>query len=86
MSRIGKSPVSIPEGVTVSVKDGVVTVKGKLGELTQEFSDIDVKVEENEVVLERPSEKKVFKAKHGLYRALIQNMVEGVSKGYTREL
>ena len=59
MSRIGKSPVSIPEGVTVSVKDGVVTVKGKLGELTQEFSDIDIKVEENEVVLERPSEKKL---------------------------
>ncbi len=86
MSRIGKSPVSIPEGVTVSVKDGVVTVKGKLGELTQEFSDIDIKVEENEVLLERPSEKKVFKAKHGLYRALIQNMVEGVSKGFTKEL
>ena len=60
MSRIGKSPVSIPEGVTVSVKDGVVTVKGKLGELTQEFSDIDIKVEENEVVLERPSEKKAL--------------------------
>jgi len=86
MSRIGKSPVSIPEGVTVSVKDGVVTVKGKLGELTQEFSDIDIKVEENEVVLERPSEKKIFKSKHGLYRALIQNMVEGVSNGFTKEL
>lgn len=86
MSRIGKSPVSIPEGVTVSVKDGVVTVKGKLGELTQEFSDIDIKVEENEVVLERPSEKKIFKSKHGLYRALIQNMVEGVSSGFTKEL
>tara|TARA_B100000949_G_scaffold228749_1_gene236725 strand:+ start:418 stop:960 length:543 start_codon:yes stop_codon:yes gene_type:complete len=86
MSRIGKSPVSIPEGVTVSVKDGVVTVKGKLGELTQEFSDIDIKVEENEVVLERPSEKKAFKAKHGLYRALIQNMVEGVSNGFTKQL
>ena len=86
MSRIGKSPVSIPEGVTVSVKDGVVTVKGKLGELTQEFSDIDIKVEENEVVLERPSEKKIFKSKHGLYRALIQNMVEGVSNGFTKQL
>ncbi|MEO2059517.1 MAG: 50S ribosomal protein L6 [Mesonia sp.] len=86
MSRIGKSPVSIPEGVTVSVKDGVVTVKGKLGELTQEFSDIDIKVEENEVVLERPSEKKAFKSKHGLYRALIQNMVEGVSNGFTKQL
>jgi large subunit ribosomal protein L6 len=86
MSRIGKSPVSIPEGVTINVKDGLVTVKGKLGELTQEFSDIDIKVEDNEVILERPSEKKVFKAKHGLYRALIQNMIEGVSNGYTKQL
>jgi len=86
MSRIGKSPVSIPEGVTVNVNDGVVTVKGKLGELNQSFSDIDIKVEENEVILERPSEKKNFKAKHGLYRALIQNMVKGVSEGFTKEL
>ena len=86
MSRIGKSPVSIPEGVTVNVNDGVVTVKGKLGELNQSFSDIDIKVEENEVVLERSSEKKNFKAKHGLYRALIQNMVKGVSEGFTKEL
>ncbi|PZW38590.1 MULTISPECIES: 50S ribosomal protein L6 [Mesonia] len=86
MSRIGKSPVSIPEGVTVNVNDGVVTVKGKLGELNQSFSDIDIKVEENEVILERSSEKKNFKAKHGLYRALIQNMVKGVSEGFTKEL
>jgi len=86
MSRIGKSPVSIPEGVTVSVNDGFVTVKGKLGELTQEFSEIDIKVEESQVLLERFSEKKNFKAKHGLYRSLIHNMVEGVSKGFTREL
>ena len=86
MSRIGKSPVSIPEGVTVSVKEGIVTVKGKLGELTQEFTDIDIKVEDNEVILERPSDKKAFKSKHGLYRALIQNMVEGVSNGFTKEL
>lgn len=86
MSRIGKSPVSIPEGVTVNVNDGVVTVKGKLGELNQSFSEIDIKVEENEVILERSSEKKNFKAKHGLYRALIQNMVKGVSEGFTKEL
>ena len=86
MSRIGKSPITIPEGVNVDFKDGFVTVKGKLGELTQEFSDIDIKVEENEVVLERPSEKKIFKSKHGLYRALIQNMVEGVSNGFTKQL
>jgi len=86
MSRIGKNPVVITEGVTVDVKDGVVVVKGKLGELTQEIKDITVKVEDGKVVLERPSELKDHKAKHGLYRALIANMIEGVSKGYTKEL
>lgn len=86
MSRIGKSPIKIPENVTVDVQNGVVRVKGKLGELTQTYSDIDIKVEEGQVVLERPSEKKPIVAKHGLYRSLIYNMVEGVSEGYTREL
>lgn len=86
MSRIGKSPIKIPENVTVDVQDGVVRVKGKLGELAQTYSDIDIKVEEGQVVLERPSEKKPIVAKHGLYRSLIYNMVEGVSEGYTREL
>ncbi len=86
MSRIGNSPVSIPEGVTVSVNDNTITVKGKLGELNQEFSDIDIRVEENEVIFERSSEKKNIKSKHGLYRALVNNMVEGVSKGFTKEL
>ncbi|MBX2828496.1 MAG: 50S ribosomal protein L6 [Flavobacteriaceae bacterium] len=86
MSRIGKSPVAIPDGVTVEVNDNVVTVKGKLGELTQEISDVSVKVEEGNVVLERPSDAKDHRAKHGLYRALINNMVEGVSKGWTKEL
>lgn len=86
MSRIGNSPVSIPEGVTVSVQDNTVTVKGKLGELQQEFSEIDIRVEENEVILERQSDKKNIKSKHGLYRSLINNMVEGVSKGFTKQL
>ena len=86
MSRIGNSPVKIPDGVTIDVKDSVVTVKGKLGELTQEFSGIDIKVEDGNVVLERPSDSKEHKAKHGLYRSLIHNMVEGVSKGWTKEL
>lgn len=86
MSRIGNSPVSIPEGVTVTVKDNTVTVKGKLGELQQEFSEIDIRLEENEVVLERHSDKKNIKSKHGLYRALINNMIEGVSNGFTKEL
>ena len=86
MSRIGKSPVTIPEGVTVEHKDGVVTVKGKLGELKQEISDIDVKIEDNVITFERSSEKSDQKAKHGLYRALVNNMIEGVTNGYTKEL
>ena len=86
MSRIGKNPITIPEGVTVNVADGLVTVKGKLGELKQEVSDITVKIEDGVITLERPSEKKDHKAKHGLYRALINNMIEGVSKGWTKEL
>ncbi len=86
MSRIGNAPIEIPEGVTVDIKDGVVTVKGKLGELSQEIIDITVKVEEGQLTLDRPSEIKEHKSKHGLYRALINNMVEGVSKGYTKEL
>ena len=86
MSRIGKSPVTIPSGVTVEVAEGVITVKGKLGELKQEYSNIDIKVEEGVVVLERSSEKAEFKAKHGLYRALVANMIAGVSEGYTKSL
>ncbi|MGO2101700.1 MULTISPECIES: 50S ribosomal protein L6 [Psychroflexus] len=88
MSRIGKSPVNIPDGVTVTFDDktNVITVKGKLGELTQKVEDITVKLEDNQVLLERPSEKKDMKSKHGLYRALINNMVEGVSEGFTKEL
>ncbi len=86
MSRVGNNPVAIPEGVTVEVKDNIITVKGKLGELTQEFDAVDIKVEEGNVVVSRPSELKSFKAKHGLYRSLINNMVEGVSKGFTKEL
>ncbi|MCC8360823.1 50S ribosomal protein L6 [Salinimicrobium sediminilitoris] len=86
MSRIGKSPITIPQGVTVDIKDGVVTVKGKLGELTQEFSEIDIIIEDGVITFERPSDKKDHKAKHGLYRALISNMIEGVTNGFTHEL
>ena len=87
MSRIGKNQVTIPQGVTVDIKDNVITVKGKLGELTQEFdSDLTVKVEDGNVLVERPSDSKDHTAKHGLYRALINNMIEGVSKGWTKEL
>ncbi len=87
MSRIGKSPITLPQGVEVKVNDNVVTVKGKLGELTQKLtSDITLKIEDGTLTLERPSDSKEHKAAHGLYRALINNMVEGVSKGYTKEL
>ncbi|HRN97789.1 MAG TPA: 50S ribosomal protein L6 [Flavobacterium sp.] len=86
MSRIGKNPVTIPAGVTVDIKGNVVTVKGKLGELTQDFSDVSVKVEDNQVIVERSSDDKVQRSKHGLYRALINNMITGVSTGFTKEL
>jgi len=86
MSRIGKSPVAIPEGITVDISDNVVTVKGKLGELTQEFSGVTVKVDEGNVIVERTSDSKEDRSKHGLYRSLINNMIEGVSKGWTKEL
>mgnify|MGYP001103991670 CR=1 FL=1 len=86
MSRIGNNPVAIPEGVTVDIKDGVVTVKGKLGELTQNFDSVDIKVEDNNILVTRSSDTKDQKAKHGLYRSLMNNMVEGVSKGWTKQL
>jgi|TARA_B110000459_G_scaffold70164_1_gene78862 large subunit ribosomal protein L6 len=86
MSRIGKSPVTIPEGVTIDINDAVITVKGKLGELTQDFSGVTVKEEEGNVLVERLSDSKDDRSKHGLYRSLINNMVEGVSKGWSKEL
>ncbi len=86
MSRIGKSPVTIPEGVTIDINDTVITVKGKLGELTQNFSGVTVKEEEGNVLVERLSDSKDDRSKHGLYRSLINNMVEGVSKGWSKEL
>jgi len=86
MSRIGKNPVVIPADVTVEVTEGLVTVKGKLGQLTQEFSDVTVKVEEGQVIVERSSDHKDQRAKHGLYRSLINNMINGVSTGFTKEL
>lgn len=87
MSRLGKKPISLPDGVTVSVDKGVVTVKGSKGELVQKVdSDIKVEVKDGEVVLERPSDQKRHKAMHGLYRSLISNMVFGVNEGYKKEL
>jgi large subunit ribosomal protein L6 len=87
MSRIGNNPVSIPEGVTVEMNENIITVKGKLGELSQEIKDgIQVNIEEGTLTVVRPSESKPHKSKHGLYRSLINNMLIGVSKGWTKEL
>lgn len=88
MSRIGKLPVNLPSGVTLSVSDdNVVSVKGPLGTLSQKVdSDIKVEVENNTIILSRPNDEKRVKSLHGLYRALIANMVVGVSKGYRKDL
>jgi len=86
MSRIGNNPITIPEGVTIDIQSSQVVVKGKIGELTQEYSDVEIKIEDNTLTISRPSERKSVKSKHGLYRALIANMVEGVTQGFTKEL
>lgn len=88
MSRIGKLPIAIPKGVEINVDNGnVVTVKGKLGELKQKVdSDIKVEVEESNIIIKRPSDQKRHKSMHGLYRSLINNMVVGVSEGFTIKL
>lgn len=89
MSRIGKSPIGLPKGVEVKVSDkGLVSVKGPKGELRQQIVDpaIKVSIEDGELVLTRATEQKRHKALHGLYRSLINNMVTGVSEGYTLEL
>lgn len=88
MSRIGKLPINIPAGVTITVsKENVVTVKGPKGELTQEVNpDIKVNVEGTEMTITRPSDEKAHRSLHGLYRSLLNNMVVGVSEGYRKEL
>lgn len=88
MSRIGKLPVALPEGVTVSISDtNLVSVKGPLGELNQVIDkDLKVEVADQQIVLSRPSDSKNHKSLHGLYRALIANMVTGVSQGFKKEL
>ena len=87
MSRIGKSIIEIPAGVTVTVNDNVVTVKGPKGELSQEITGgITLEQEDGKITVNRPSEAKNHKALHGLYRALINNMVVGTSEGFTKKL
>lgn len=84
MSRIGKLPIQIPEGVQVKVDNNTIVVKGKLGELTQKVNpDINVEVKDGEILVTRPTDQKRHKSMHGLYRALISNMVIGVSEGFT---
>lgn len=88
MSRIGKLPIQIPAGVTVTVKENEVSVKGPKGELTQpiESDAIQIKVEGNVCTLTRANDERESRAKHGLYRSLINNMVVGVSEGYKKVL
>ena len=87
MSQIGRKPVDIPEGVEVTIASGSIAVKGKLRELTQDFNSvINISQEDNVLVVSRPSDAKEYRELHGLYRALIANMIQGVSEGYKREL
>lgn len=87
MSRIGKKPIEIPEGVTINVNNHHVTVRGPKGELSRSFSpDIDINIEENVVTISRPSDAKEHRALHGTTRAVLANMVEGVSKGFEKRL
>lgn len=87
MSRIGQAPITVPAGVEVKIDGNVINVKGKLGELSQTIEGgIEVKMEEGVLTFARPSENKEHKAKHGLYRALVNNMIVGVSEGFTHTL
>ena len=87
MSKVGKLPVAIPAGVTVNVANGLISVKGPKGELKQSFHDeIDIKVEGSEVQLSTKNNAKQTNAYHGLYRSLINNMVKGVTDGFTKTL
>jgi len=87
MSRIGRKPITIPAGVTVTVSGNEVTVKGPLGQLSQKISSrIKVKQEDGKLILERASDDREDRAMHGLYRMLVSNMVEGVTNGFTKNL
>ncbi|MBC8474386.1 MAG: 50S ribosomal protein L6 [Cryomorphaceae bacterium] len=87
MSRIGNNPITIIEGVTVTLEGAVIKVKGKLGELSQDIdSSVTVSIADNVITLSRASDDKAHRSKHGLYRALIANMIEGVTKGYAKKL
>ena len=86
MSRIGKNPIIIPEGVSVEISESLITVKGKLGEISQEYSNVEISENGGILSLARKTESMEDKSKHGLFRALINNMIVGVSTGWTKEL
>ena len=88
MSRIGKAPIELPSGVEINVSNGnLVTVKGPKGELSQQIDpDLKVEVNDGELVVTRPTDQKRHRSMHGLYRSLINNMVVGVSEGYSKEM
>ena len=86
MSRIGNNPIVVPEGVNVEIHSDSVKVSGKHGTLSQNFDGVSVSKEENQLIVKRNSESKEHKAKHGLYRSLIYNMVVGVSQGWKKSL
>ena len=86
MSRVGNNPIVVPEGVNVEIHSDSVKVSGKLGTLSQNFDGVSVSKEENQLIIKRNSESKEHKAKHGLYRSLIYNMVVGVSQGWKKSL
>jgi large subunit ribosomal protein L6 len=86
MSRVGNNPIAIPDGVVVDIQSDFITVKGKLGELSQPYDTVTFTQEDAVLTVSRSSEAKPHRAKHGLYRALVNNMVEGVSKGFSKEL
>ena len=85
MSRIGNSIINIPEGVALEVKENIITVKGKLGELSQSFDGVSFDISDNTITVKRDSDSKDHKSKHGLYRSLVNNMVVGVTTGYVIE-
>ena len=86
MSRVGNSPIKVPEGVFIDIQPSTISIKGKLGELSQEYSDVEIRLDNHLISVQRSSESKTAKSKHGLYRSLIANMVHGVSVGFTKEL
>jgi large subunit ribosomal protein L6 len=87
MSRIGRKPITVPSGVDVTLNNSVITVKGPKGTLTREIhKDINVTVEDNQIIVERPSDNKLHRSLHGTTRSVVNNMVSGVTEGYSKNL